>query len=176
MGYNVKPGVVEKYHDTLEEIKQSIDAGRPIVYTELHPAHLARRRDQIHWFLRCAKVFPNEAGGRYANLRDRVKVSIDWTNRCVMVVSTTAGPSNRPISAKPTDPDEREILHLLRTDADREVIVQSFTPSSSYQGDDWLEQEGSKLGFEVIVVGDGPFSCVAKRNKPKRSAFDIIKR
>jgi hypothetical protein len=119
-------------------------------------------------------MLPDECGGRYRDLRSLVTVSDDTAGPSVIVKPKQL---HSPLSyvARPRDPDESDLLRILKEDRDRPVIVQGFTPSDAYEGDEWLEAQGERLGYSVMVVGDGPFSCIAKR-KAKRSAFDIIKR
>lgn len=186
MGYNVKAGVVERYASTLEQIKVCLEAGKPAIFTVDHPAHLAKLRDQLHWFLRCAKIFTDEAGGRYADLRDRVKVNVNWQERCISVAAMTGVPGQvvSSLLATPSHMAERDVLRVLAASSDAEPVVLYYSPSPLYKGDEWFIATVQQLGYTVEVhetdefmvsKGLGSITCVATR-KAKRSAFDIIKR
>lgn len=186
MGYNVKPGVVERYASTLEQIRICVESGKPAIFPVDHPAHLARLRDQLHWFLRCAKIFTDEAGGRYAGLRDQVRVTVDWQARAVTVAAITVVAKSHFASlvATPTKPTERDVLRILESSSDEQPIVVYYTPTPLYPGDEWLIAQVNNLGYNVeihetdeFMVSQGleSMTCVATR-KAKRSAFDIIKR
>lgn len=182
MGYNVKPGVVDRYAGTLETIKQALDSGNAATFTVAHPAHLARLRDQLHWFLRCSKLFPDEAQGRYVDLRDRCTVSVDWEQRCVLVQAKSQG-RRAPALVQSEIMNEHDILLMLDRTT-QEMIALDFTPSKEYKGDDWLIAECTKVGYELSIMefteDDGPLagnkSYVAKRAKPKSGGFSILDR
>lgn len=179
MGYNKRPGVVEKYQQTLEEIKQALDSGNSVKYEVMHPAHLARMRDRLHWFLGCAKVFLNECNGRYADLRDRAKVSVVWEERCVIVTSSNVSPIAAPVAAQPS---ERDALRQLKHSKE-DMKALDFTPSPSYPGDEWFRQEINKLGWTLNIEENDPYFVsqgappkvyIAMRDQPKGSAFDFL--
>lgn len=174
MAYYIRKGLVEENKETLEAIHLSISAGKPITFPLRHVMQVAGFRNWINKILRACTMLPDECGGRYRELRSLVTVSDDTLGPSVIVKPKQV---HSPLSyvVQPRNPDERDVLRVLEGDRDRPVIAITFAPSPDYEGDEWLEAEGTRLGYEVMVVGNGPFSCVAKR-KAKRSAFDILKR
>jgi hypothetical protein len=176
MGYYTRQGMVEERKDLLEKILTAVSEGRTLEYPCLHILHLPKQAYQINNLLRACTLLPEECGGRYATLRSLVEVSQDIATSSILIRPKQGGIPFAIAMIKATDPSERDVLRVLSTDRDRPVIVHAFTPSSEYTGDEWLEKEGDRLGYEIIIVGnDPPFQCIAKR-RPKRSAFDIIKR
>lgn len=183
MGYNVKPGVVNRYADTLESIKRALDSGNDATFTVAHPAHLSRLRDQLHWFLRCAKIFPEEAQGRYADLRDRCTISVDWEQRCVLVQAKSLG-KRAPSLAQSEAMNEHDVL-LMLSKTTEDLLSLSFTPSKDYKGDEWLAGECLKHSYKLSILefgeDDGPLagtkSYTAKRTRSQSDgAFGILGR
>jgi hypothetical protein len=174
VAYYIRKGLVEENRDFIEAIFISISEGRPIEFPVRHIMQVSGFRNWVNKLLRACTMLPDECGGRYRELRSLVTVSDNTLGPSVIVKPKDIRlPMNYIV--KPSDPSERDAIHAMERDHDKPVVIQTFTPSPDYLGDDWLITQGDKLGYEVSIVGNGPFACVAKR-RPKRSAFDIIKR
>lgn len=163
MGYNPRPSTVTKFAPVLEDIKAAIDSGREINF----PAPLEeipRRRDRLHDILNSAKRFPQREGGRYADLRDRTEVSVDWDAQAIVV-----RPKHTRQQMASRAPSEFDAAKQLS--GGDEAYTLQFKPSSGFDPEYFDRLIREQYGYTIKAKEDDPGDPYLNQPSMKKGDF-----
>ncbi len=185
MGYTIEAGMVEQNKRLLSRIDQAVRAGDTLRYPA--PRHLLTKYQyQFHQLLKATQVLTDEAGGAFASLRDRTRISLDHKHGAVLFSPKASAATITAENAAPLDPNEEDMLELVRTNKKNNMLHLEFRPSPEFSIEKFetsLDMMGWGLAYNpetgepaVLEMEDGRLGMVAERKEPvtKRSGFDFI--
>lgn len=138
MAYTITPGTVTANRDLLEVIKQAVDTGQQVTL-DVESGRVSAERYRLHGILTAAKVLADECEGRYADLRDRTQVSVQYMRgKTVFVV----GPKAMPAGVTVREKDEQDIFEEVK-EMTGSVARITFRPSEQFD----------EVDFAVALAG-----------------------
>lgn len=166
MGYWLRPQIVREYENMFRLIqKKVVEKGEEI---RLKPAadKLSSERYKLNQALKCAEVFKEELGGKFAGLKEQVKVTVDSSSLEIVILGKRERVSESIVKAN-------ETIALQQLESYRgELTVLNFFPSPSFDPDSFRARAES-IGFRVHLdieedtQEDGSIMCPAERIEEK---------
>lgn len=142
MAYYIRKGLVEENIETLEMLYDIVRLDEPRSFKAASPKKMNSIRHHFRKVLAAAERLPNEAGGRFKDLRSRIEVSLDWERMEVTVL-----PKQTAAPLIPAFPDENDMVEVVKSYKGK-LCMLKFAPSSDFDPK-VLDLHISRYGFNL---------------------------